>query len=356
MPKVTSSSPPPSSPLKARILRGVIYLAGVVAFGIFVLARIGQPVALKDTHLETTGDLNAITTATHFQESLPPAETFADAIANSAPLESADILVFGDSFFWHTRGKKSVPQQLAELTGKQVWYGGRFNPYDRLKEIEERPEKAKVVVMELVERSIPLVLDRYKDEKQLKSNFLPFDWSSIKNTYFPRDIEKRYRAVLNNNKATAPVSRFLSDLQYDLFSMVSMQTPVFKDDPAWLFYAPTVNDAPSSFYYQHSPEALEEMCDFFERIRTGLKEDFGLEFIFVPVPNKYTIYHDELNDDPYNELLPQLYDCFAQRDIPTLELYRPFLNSKVPLYYRSDSHTNQNGNDLILEMLLEMLD
>ncbi|MBA7533952.1 hypothetical protein ES705_26198 [subsurface metagenome] len=80
-----------------------------------------------------------------------------------------------------------------------------------------------------------------------------------------------------------------------------------------------------------------------------------MEFLFIAIPNKYTVCHSLINDDEYNELLPRINDCLEKKGVSVVRLYDDFMNSDKILFYGTDTHWNKNGVDIALSKTLEML-
>ena len=66
---------------------------------------------------------------------------------------------------------------------------------------------------------------------------------------------------------------------------------------------------------------LKTYCDNIADLRDKLKEMYNLDMVFLPIPSKYTIYHKLINQDPYNNFLPRLYEGLDKRGVPTINLY-----------------------------------
>jgi hypothetical protein len=90
----------------------------------------------------------------------------------------------------------------------------------------------------------------------------------------------------------------------------------------------------------------------------SLKTLYNLKFIFLGIPDKYTLYHHFINDDPYDDYLPRLYDALENRDIPVIDLYKPYTSTSEIIYHPSDNHWVAEGVDIALyetERLLRKL-
>ena len=87
-----------------------------------------------------------------------------------------------------------------------------------------------------------------------------------------------------------------------------------------------------------------------------LQERYNIELIFLPIPNKISIYHNLVTDRAYNNLLPRIYEGLAQRNVKCIDVYHPFLSAPETLYYSTDTHWNKAGVDYALNASLHYLD
>ncbi len=63
-----------------------------------------------------------------------------------------------------------------------------------------------------------------------------------------------------------------------------------------------------------------------------------------------------MNDDKYNDFIPRLYAGLEKRGIPVVPVYSDFINADTVLYYGTDTHWNQEGRDIAVHDILEVLD
>ena len=109
-----------------------------------------------------------------------------------------------------------------------------------------------------------------------------------------------------------------------------------------------------------SPEALDGWVQALVRNRT-LVEAQGRHYVFMPVPNKQTVYHrhfpERIRCRPGPTRLDQLVEALKQQpDFPILDLRDAFLaNDGQRLWYRTDTHWNGVGASLALDTLLAHL-
>ena len=135
-------------------------------------------------------------------------------------------------------------------------------------------------------------------------------------------------------------------------------TPVYSlaYETPWLFYYEQTNDEPTSFYYKHSQGEINTICDNIADLAEKLDEKYNMKMVFMPIPSKYTVYHDLLNNDEYNDFLPLLYKGLKERSITVINLYDEYINSDEILYYGTDTHWNRKGLDIAVNKTIKVID
>lgn len=131
------------------------------------------------------------------------------------------------------------------------------------------------------------------------------------------------------------------------------QVIVGKDD--WLYYGGTVND-----YTGRDLLSDRELYDVVYNL--SLVQDFveknGSQFLLAVVPNKNTLYGDNM---PYyyqkgtDSNLDRLNKLLEQNNIHFIDLKKAFQNEEEVLYFKRDSHWNNKGAVLAYNEMLDTL-
>jgi hypothetical protein len=354
--------------MSERLLKIIIYLAGVFCLFVFVAVR-SLPVMnsvlvekIIPEHWEFTryGELYNMNRISHFKKELPAPIRKYRFSEKHPDISEADILIFGDSFLDFSR-QTTLPERLNDTLNKRVFFHRfvapqRANPFCVLPERESWRGKAEMVIYETVERNIPMKFDRPFYETSCEEEEQGLSVDRVAAEVFPADNEKMYKEYLKRSVFTTHLFALSARIKFDLFGYISSQTPVYKtgEDP-WLFLNRQLGNEPGRSEYKYSQEEIDRYCDNIALLAAEIEQKWNMEMIFIPVPNKYTLYHTVVNEDPYNEFLPRLHKGLDKRNVKYINLYDPFMNSDEVLYYGTDTHWNSKGIDIALEKLLELI-
>ena len=354
--------------IREYILKICIYIAGIICLYAWISARtlpvlnFMQKEIITPDYWEFTkwGEMYYFNCINHFKEKNLPSPIRKYRFSDKHPsIKDADIIIFGDSFFDFSR-QKTFPERLTDTLHRKVYYERYFYPLVSLKKKNYSNDSTKLLIYEIVERDIA---NRFIKPQ---SSVFPVDSVSkirkkiaaVKDWIFPDIEEELYNKMLKGNILTTDIYGWIATVKFDLFKFISPLTPkYYLGDPKkpWLFFHKQVNDENSSFYYHHSDDDIETYCNNIADLAHKLKNEYNMDFLFIPVPNKYTIYHTLINNDEYNDLLPRIYDCLEKKGIPVVRLYNDFLNSEEVLYYGTDTHWNKNGVDIAITKTLEKI-
>jgi|GEM_PF-2354675 len=358
--------------MNAKVLKYLIYVLGIVSLVAFISIRnlsLMNALMLEKIipgHWEFVkyGEMYYFNYISHFKvDTLPQATQKFRLSKKHASLDESDILIFGDSFFDFSR-HKNLPEQLYEKYNIPVYFERYDHPLASLKRKGYRNDEPKILIYETVERNIPR---RFNHEHKIpakpvmeKEEEDPGSFDGIINFLFPEQREELYTRLLRRNYISTRIYEMIATLKFDLFGYVSSLTPKYtledKKDP-WLFYYREVSDGHWGFYYQHTEEEINTYCDNIADLARKLEKEFNLKMVFIPIPNKYTIYHTMLNDHSYNNLLPRVHKGLEERNIPVVKLYETYLEHKDDmLYHGTDTHWNQKGIDIAVNKTLKVIE
>ncbi len=356
--------------MKEKLLKIFIYVSGIICLYAFVTIRF-RPLfnsvvteKLIPGYWDNTkyGELYYFNYITHFkEEGMPPVIEKFQYSDNQADINETEIFNVGDSYFDIARGTQ-YSKRLMEKTGRKVHYVYEDYPLNYLIRNNYTSEQPSLMILEFVERYIPFKfttphsMDYFPEKK--KSKLRQFG-SEIKELIFYQKSEELYDVLLKRSYLTNWIYPTISTLRFDLFKQVSRLTPAYSLDHEipWLFYHDQVNDENTSFYYKHTDEEIENICNNIKDLEKKLMDNFNIRLVFLPVPAKYTLYHRVIdnNDDEYNNFLPRLFKGLEERDIPYINIYDDYTASNDILYYGTDSHWNLKGLEIAVEETMNYL-
>jgi hypothetical protein len=356
--------------VKNKILKYLIYAAGLAGLYIFLAVRILPMFNLVLTekrapeYFEFTryGELYYFSCISHFREDLPMPSYKYRLSEKNPSLNDAAMVAFGDSFFDFSR-QKTVAERISDSLQVGVHAVNAWYPLDYLHEKNYRGNRPKVMIFQIVERNIhsrfsnPHPLNNFISNPQ--ENSIKKSLKDLKDKIFLKNSDELYTMLMKGSYFTSAFYSMISTLKFNLFGYISSQTPVYDLNnlgPPTLFYYRTVDNSPTSFYFDHTDELISRYCDNIEDLASKLKNHYQIDMIFLPVPNKYTIYHEKINpQDKYDEFLPRLYKALEARKIPFVDIFHEFRKSKDFLYYGTDTHWNEKGVDITVKKILEQL-
>ena len=291
-----------------------------------------------------------MTTIEDFMVPLPAKVASFRSSNENASLDKANLLTFGDSFFDFNR-QLTLPYRLKAKLDIAVNYSRRRYPLKVLEKENYKYGKEKILIYELVERNIPEIFSFPHLVKQNKeSHYI----EKIMEKLFPQNLEKSYSFLLESSRLTYNLYSWYATIRYRWLEYMP-NTSKYLENPPWIFYHKTVENVPGGFYYNYSEAEIEQYCNNILRLKNDLKEQYNLRMLFMPIPNKYTIYHRLLNNDKYNNFLPNLYTNLEKKGVEVIKLYEPFKESRDTLYYGTDTHWNEAGVSLATEIVIDYL-
>ncbi len=349
---------------RMKIIRWILYIIGAFCLFVFVSIRF-LPLynsmfveKLVPGYWDKTkyGECYYFSCINHFKEkNLPEAVTKFQFSPKQSTLNEADVLVFGDSFFDISRGTQ-FPALLSEkISLSKMHYVYQELPLSYLEKNNYEKGKPKILILGLTERYIP-----FKFAKKHTSDFVIDTRSGIRKSMakfrdyvFYAKSEELYDALLKRSYVTSWLYSKIATLKFDLFGYISKLTPKYHadDENPWLFYYDQVNKENTSFYYKHSEEEILNICKNIEYLSNQLKEKYNIELYFLPIPAQYTLYHNVINEDHYNNFLPALYLGLDKTSVRYIPIYDEFRMSDDQLYYGTDGHWNVKGLSYAVDLV-----
>ncbi len=181
-------------------------------------------------------------------------------------------------------------------------------------------------------------------------------WKKIEYRWFTK-TELNYAFFLKNNLLTESLVDAWYTMLFRVFGKISDLTPVYSLDPPFLFNRPqVVKNRPSGYFYYHSDSLIARIADNIKAISDSLSHMYNLELVFMPVPNAFTIHHDLVTDYPYDNYLPRLCTALEERGVHTIRLYETFKDPPEFIYHPSDTHLNELGVSMMLDVMVARLE
>lgn len=357
--------------MRDKVTKYIVYIAGVICLYFFISIRV-EPlfnVVLKEKVLpeywENTeyGELyyrnNFIR---DFQEkNLPPCLPKYRHTNKHPKIEDADLLIFGDSFLDFSR-MVTLPERMADTLGKKIYYQRMIDdhrPMVYLQKANYSNTEPRVVIYETSESFLDF---RFRNKHDTVYTPDPRSrirkmLASTRDWIFTKESELKYSVLLQRSIFSNWFYTEVATFKFRKFGYITESTPVYSlnYDIPWLFYADDTDPDISFFYHNYTHEEIDTICNNIAHLSAFLKRHYNLEFVFLPIPAKYTIYHKLVNNDQYSAFLPRIYEGLHQRGIPVIELYDVYRNHPETLYYGTDTHWNKKGMEIALDSTLNAI-
>lgn len=255
---------------------------------------------------------------------------------NTKLYDSLDIMLCGDSFTSLVMLKQDETihhyiNSESNLHANSMRTKGIYGFDNNINYISTRYSKPKLFVYEIVERNISNIyaIDSAKIYPfQKTENVGDFKWLSKVKKFVNEGLD-------------LPTLRYF---QYE-FRAKGESFPKSEIDSDFYFLE-------GKNVHRYSEEEIIRIADELEKMKK-LSEVNGIQFVFLPIPNKETIYYEKvvLNERPDN--LDRLFSELDNRNIPYIDVLHPLLESKEDTYLSGDSHINPNGSFIIASEIIK---
>ncbi|MFA6250162.1 MAG: hypothetical protein WC686_01505 [Candidatus Shapirobacteria bacterium] len=162
---------------------------------------------------------------------------------------------------------------------------------------------------------------------------------------------KKIDFLLAENHFNSSVAELVATINFRFRQQISPLTPKYSLNPKLLFYRDEVEFCRST----PSLTDITKIADNLAYISNRLKTDYNIDFIFMPMPTKYTILHHLANDFQSYDFFPELYKLLDQKKVRYIDLYHPFSQSADILYLSSDTHWNHKGVTVGTQQTLKII-
>ena len=361
-------------PWRARLLKGLFFLP--VFLGVVFLVgskneTVGKLLLYGSVTSQTIyqGDLYEINLVQKFKH-----DFIIHDLKPSTPITQAKYVVMGDSFFYLGLDSEPVLNFLKNSLTGGVFYQqnqGWITPKSYLTQSDFQPGASKIFIWETVERSSldralalgtdenPLSLKQAKFKK-LKSLAVSLASKLVPTLSIFRPDKPRVEYLIRNNLLAKGIVAWLKTKNFEWFGDIDNVTPLYSANPDMLFLNQEVD------FHNNSGKIaqINQAADNIAQEAVLLKRSFGLQLVYVPIPDKLSIYYDAVklpNAYSYDGYLPLLEKALAARGVVTVDVYGSFVryrqnNPDVLLYYPGDTHFTPLAKTIIETELLKILD
>ncbi|MGV8813805.1 MAG: hypothetical protein ACOH2D_06805 [Gelidibacter sp.] len=248
---------------------------------------------------------------------------------NNIFIKEADILLIGDSFVVGS----SIPQDstmtnsLKEKLDKHVYNIAPAEFVDFIELLNQGIiKKPKIVIYALVERSNPKTIN-ISTEERFAENVSTF-------TVFKDKVERLYSLEYLKARVSGKQGKGIKgEMDSRMF---------FLNGKKQKYHYDKISDIAKTI------QSYKEYCD-----------SIGVDFIFLPLPNKETVYFDEIALEAQPDYLIKLDSVLIENKIGTvntLGLFNNFRKSNSDIiYHLDDTHWNGRGIELVAEKLTEYI-
>jgi hypothetical protein len=330
--------------------------AAIMLFAVFIVIggkfpSFGRLFVAEGAGGYVIGDQYRMCELDRFREEIPVTKPSA-----TAPLEQADILTLGDSFFNSSLASDLFANELASKGGLKVhnlqsatFFEPQSYPLSYLEHIGYQGSRRRIMILESVERTVLDRGDTYNAAGASSNNGLnAFAFKILKNN----DVEYFFK----NNVLVHPLGRWLKNFRFKYLNIVDRSIGSYSVDPDMLFYQRDIE-----FGAMKKTDAmLDSTADSIARLSATLKQRYNIDLIYLVIPNKYSVYHEFVPDGyKYDGFIPRLSRKLTDRGVPNIDVYALYSHGNKlgmpPLYFSSDTHYTAYGKSLLVNSCLEML-
>lgn len=298
-----------------------------------------------------TGDQYRMCDLDRFREEIPVQKP-----SVTVPLEKADVITLGDSFFNSALGSDLFANELARKAGLKVhnlhtdaFFEPQSYPLSYLESIGYRGGKNRILLLESVERSVLERGGTYNKLGASTNNELDaLAFKMLKNN----DVEYFFK----HNIFVYPLGKWLKNFRFEYLKIVDKSIGAYSENPAMLFYQRDIEFSK----LKKSEAMLDTTADNIARLSATLKKRYDIDLIYLVIPNKYSIYHGFVTGgDSYDRFIPRLSKKLTDRRVKNIDaysLYSRFNKAGMPLlYFSSDTHYTAYGKSLLVDTCSEMI-
>jgi hypothetical protein len=255
-----------------------------------------------------------------------------------APIDQADTIVVGDSFSGVSYGHMPLPALLERAMSTTVAIsnvGDDPNPVHLITPTAEHLPKT--VLLESVERYLSYRFAEGRSERTPSEARRVFG-SLRAEAFLTNDQEITF--LLTRNPWMQPIRAGIVTARYRLLGEMCNIDAVFSANPPMLFLDETTNSSSTSYFADHQPVLVDSIADNVAAIDAELKKR-GIHLVFMPVPNKVTVYADLVTEVPYDRFITRVVRAARTRGVCSLDLFPMLKDMRArgeQPYYPTDTH------------------
>jgi hypothetical protein len=265
-----------------------------------------------------------------------------------------DILLVGDSFSVGsgTSQENILSNQISNILKIPVYnYSPRTITNYFFTELTDMDIKPKLVIYQVIERNIPTIpiinfYSGYSVRHGIKTR--------IKKLLYGNQSISFVLEAIDRFKKNEPI-RFIQSRIDAAFGASPISVIIGVDNELFM----------NSEYFRNysiNDDEILEIANTLKKISDSFQE-MGIEFIFLPVPNKATIYFELLPENIKNKFnnrfflakLKTALDLKGVKSIDTYSSFRSHFLAGERLYFSDDTHWNKLGINLTAEMISLMI-
>ncbi len=301
--------------------------------------------------------------------------------AVNPPLESAEVITFGDSFFDAVQDSPLFSEVLTQRLGRPVYNHASWtfenpnvdhNPAGFLGSVQYRKGEKKFLILESVERLAFLKSGYYQPGEPLSGKKNLVNRLNSGMNWRLRSADqwlRKYVILLNNdnpdcrhflanNALLYPVSKWIAEAKFrwlgDIHPLIDRH---YDRRSEMFFFAEEV-----AFNRRVKPvQKIESLVENVVQAARELREKYNIELIYLIMPNKYTIYNDLVRPAyDYDGFIPKINELLAEQGVRTIDVYSAYIEYRRKggeqwLYYPSGSHYTPLGKDILADAVAKEL-
>jgi len=354
--------------LRTMLLRWALYGLGVLSLAAFCVTKSPRAMQRMTIGSSCYGDLYHFAKIRRFKPAqplysdaellLPPAPD--SVLTNSIDAIPCRTFLFGDSFSSVRFEKTALREALGQHLGAPVYFVSKQQHGDYYRKpllfFAEHPmdtNEQRTLILEMVERYIssafalapektphagtPYAATPAKEPSWIeKAGSMP--------VAFVSRSERNHEFLLKNSSVTLPLVETWNSFVFAAFRKTPTEVPVYSLTPPMLFFheetEPALN---TSFYARHDDELITRVSQNIAILASELSRQHRVRLVFVPVPNKFTVYSRLVTRDFYDEFIPRLVEALDRQGVTAVNLLPAFRGQREMLYQLADTHWNARG-------------
>ncbi|GAB2542337.1 hypothetical protein [Spirosoma aerophilum] len=291
------------------------------------------------------GDLYRLSALPQFKQA-PPVCTPSNRSSDTA---STHLYLIGDSF--------TEPQRLS-ISDFRVSHFQRV-AWDFKQRVQLNPTKRNILLIESVERHVREHFARSvgefiveTDTTRIPTPELPLK-QRISNEFHRSDVEERLETALFSRDWAFWFKELKASLTLEWFGRENSSVSLSKDH-AYLFLRSDTDTSKKqlSSFAPITNSEIDVFVDSLNRVAHRYRK-LGFDAVYLSViPNKASIL--ETNRGNYNHLIERIQQ-HPKLQVPTINTFESFKNSRQTPYLKSDTHWNCEGREQWLNLVRQKL-